>query len=399
MNKKYKTIIIDGKGVVAKALTIVIITVILLLIYFVLILSEEDMSIGAEKFAINTICEYFPSVTVENATNENIFLKTAEFLLDFNYTDLSSIYENEFPLARVVSRNSAAVLASADKAYEEVPVSKTENAEKNIEVDEIPENMKPIKRIDSSQATALSGSDSEILLKNETSYSINIDEMLKGSIDFNANADPLILILHTHATEAFSSEGKLYYDPNENNRNTDTNSNIVSVGDTVAKVLEENGIKTIHDKTLHDYPSYNGSYANSLATAEKYKEQYPSIQIILDIHRDAIVYDDATKIKVAKDIDGKTAAQIMFVVGTNDGGLDHPKWRENLKFAIQAQKYIESHNKGLMRGINLRKERFNGHTTSASVIVEIGTSGNTLSEAKYGGELFAKSLAEFLKKN
>ena len=86
----------------------------------------------------------------------------------------------------------------------------------------------------------------------------------------------------------------------------------------------------------------------------------------------------------------------MFVVGTNGAGLDHPNWRENMKFALKLQNKITSKYPRLMRGINLRKERFNGHTTNGSLIIEVGSSGNTLSEAIRGATLGAEEIAEFL---
>ena len=143
-------------------------------------------------------------------------------------------------------------------------------------------------------------------------------------------------------------------------------------------------------------PSFNGSYADALSSTEKYLEEYPSIQVVFDIHRDSIVYDDGTKAKVVTEIDGKNAAQLMFVVGTNEKGLYHPEWRENLKFAVQLQDKIDSKYPNLMRYVNLRQERFNGHTTKGSVIIEVGTSGNSLSEAKLGITCAVECIADFL---
>ena len=172
---------------------------------------------------------------------------------------------------------------------------------------------------------------------------------------------------------------------------------MIAVGEAIKSVFEEKGIAVMHDTTIHDHPSFNGSYANSLKTVESYKEKYPELAVVFDIHRDAFVYDDGSKAKFVTEIDGEKAAQLMFVVGTNGGGLDHPNWRENMKLALKLQNAISGKYPSLMRGVNLRKERFNGHTTAGSLIIEAGSSGNALGEAIYGAKLGAAEIAEFLK--
>ena len=171
----------------------------------------------------------------------------------------------------------------------------------------------------------------------------------------------------------------------------------MAVGEKLYEILNSYGIDTLHDKILHDKPSFNGSYAHSLNTVQGYFEKYPTIQVVFDIHRDSIVYDDKTKAKAVANKDGKDAAQLMFVVGTDEKGLDNPEWRENLTSAIHFQKEITEKYPELMRHINLRKERFNGHTSNASVIVEVGTSGNSLEEALYAIEIMGECIGNYLK--
>ena len=147
---------------------------------------------------------------------------------------------------------------------------------------------------------------------------------------------------------------------------------------------------------MHDEPSFNGSYAHSLVTVQEYIKKYPSIQIVFDVHRDSIVYDDKTKAKVVTEINGRSAAQLMFVVGTDEKGLYNPDWRENMTAALHFQKAISERYPTLMRHINLRRERFNGHTTHASMIIETGTGGNSLDEAIYSISLAAECIADYL---
>ncbi len=253
----------------------------------------------------------------------------------------------------------------------------------------------PISEIDSSQNKAI-GND-KILIKNETNYSVSPNELLSEELGMDmSKTGPKILIVHTHGSESYTEEGREFYIEGTGDRNTDTSFNVVQVGDKVAEVFEKAGLEVIHDRTMHDQPSYNGSYGSSLKAIEKYTEEYPSIQIVLDIHRDAIVYQDGTKAKTVTKIDGENAAQLMFVVGTNQGGLTHDNWRENLKFAVKLQSAINKKYPSLMRGINLRRERFNGHTSKGSIIIEVGTSGNTLSEAVRGATLGAEVMADFI---
>lgn len=253
----------------------------------------------------------------------------------------------------------------------------------------------PISEIDSSQNKTI-GTDT-ILIKNETQYRVNTKELLKERLGIDMSKDgPKILVVHTHGSESYTEEGKEFYIEGTGDRNTDTRFNVVYVGDKITEALEKAGLEVIHDRTMHDQPSYNGSYSSSLKAIEKYINEYPSIQIVLDIHRDAIVYGDGTKAKTVTEIDGVKTAQLMFVVGTNEGGLTHDNWRENLKFAVKLQNEINKKYPTLMRGINLRRERFNGHATKGSVIIEVGTSGNTLDEAVRGGVLCAEVIGNYL---
>ncbi len=238
--------------------------------------------------------------------------------------------------------------------------------------------------------------DYQIRIGNETSYAVDINGMLEEPLSFDMSGEgPKVLIVHTHATEAYAAEGAVEYGRDESDRSMNTSENVVAVGDEAARVLNERGIETLHDTALHDYPSFNGSYADALESIENYLAEYPSIRVVLDIHRDSIVRGSEMA-KVVTEINGKKAAQLMFVVGTDENGLYNPDWRENLKFALKLQNKIDEKYPDLMRYVNLRKNRFNGHTTKGSLIIETGSSGNSLSEAKYSITLASECIAEFL---
>lgn len=237
------------------------------------------------------------------------------------------------------------------------------------------------------------------VIKNSTKLSNDkVAEYIKKDLSFliYKNNKPQVLIYHTHATEAFESNTD-YYDKGYNSRTLNNEQNIVSVGAIIAKELEEAGIKTIHDTTLHDYPSYNGSYNRSAKTVSEYLKQYPTIKVILDIHRDAIERD-GSRLSAVTTINGKDVAQVMIIAGCDDGTLDNPNWKQNLRFAARLQNEMESLYPGLTRPLMFCYRRYNQHLSKGALLIEIGSHGNTLAEAQYAGELVGKSLVSLFEK-
>ena len=152
----------------------------------------------------------------------------------------------------------------------------------------------------------------------------------------------------------------------------------------------------MHIRDIFDSPAYSGSYDRSLAAIEEALTEYPSIQIVIDVHRDSILTDDGRAYKTSCTIDGEEMAQLMFVVGTDDGGLNHPDWRDNLNYVASLQYKLNRTYPGLMRPVNLRTQRFNQHARPGSMLIEVGSSGNTMPEALAAIRLFGKTLAEDL---
>ena len=207
---------------------------------------------------------------------------------------------------------------------------------------------------------------------------------------------PQVLILHTHGSEAYTMPPGLEYEPTSECRTTDCACNVVRVGDELAGVLEAAGLTVVHDTTLHDYPEYSGAYDRSLTTAKAYLEQYPSIQFILDVHRDAISDGNGGMYKVVSDVAGQNAAQLSFVVGTDGGGLEHPLWQENLKLAAAITQCLAEDYPTLMRPITVRNSRYNQHLTTGTLLVEVGAAGNSLDEALLSARLLGNALAEVI---
>lgn len=210
------------------------------------------------------------------------------------------------------------------------------------------------------------------------------------------SSEPQVLIMHTHTTESYALSDRDYYDANYPSRNLDESRNIVRVGDEITKQLEAAGIGVIHDKTVHDYPSYNGSYNRSRQTVEAILAQYPSIKVVLDIHRDAIETDDGTRYAPVANINGRNAAQIMIISGCDDGTMNYPNYLQNLAFASALQQQVEADYPGLTRPASFKYKYYNQSLTTGSLLIEVGSHANSLDEALYTGYLLGKSLAKTL---
>ena len=237
-----------------------------------------------------------------------------------------------------------------------------------------------------------------IYLRNTTlNHEINIEEYLNKQVQaFITENKPAVLIYHTHTTETYELLDRDFYTNERDIRSNNAKENVVRVGEEICKVLEENGYKTIHDKTVYD-ESLNGAYDRSRENISKILKDNPSIQIVLDVHRDSIYQKDNSKIKTVTEIDGRKAAQIMLITGCEDGNVtDFPNWQKNLTFAVNLQEKITSDNKTLTRPLMFCSRKYNMDLVPCALSVEIGTDANTLSEAVYSAGLFANSLADFL---
>lgn len=233
-----------------------------------------------------------------------------------------------------------------------------------------------------------------VAVNNETDLSIDVDAMLRSPVTIECtDGKPAVLIYHTHATEAYTQTSTDRYEPSGDYRTTDTTQNVVRIGTELKQVLEQHGISVIHLTELYDHPSYNGSYGASLAAMQKVLDQYPTIQFTIDIHRDAVIRADGSQYRTEAVINGNTIAQLMLVVGTNASGLDHPNWKQNLNFAANLQADLAGQYDDFMRPINLRRQRFNEHLRTGGMLLEVGSSGNTLQEALAAVRLFGEALA------
>lgn len=310
-----------------------------------------------------------------------------------------SMLESEFRMSTTVSSRNITSVDEEDENQDNVGNINTTNNiddsvnQENIDTSNITEVSTDIQTetVASKYKNTYNYEKNGIKIKNETSYDL-ANMNLSTNITVNSKN---ILIFHTHTCESYTQTDANKYESTGNYRTTDLNFTVAKVGDELENSLKQYGINVTHDKTYHDYPAYNGSYTHSLGTVQEILKTNPS-DIIFDIHRDAIGSrsDYAPIVKIGEN---DIAAQIMFVVGTNEGGLWHPNWNQNLKFAIKVQQKAEEMYPGLFKPIMVTKYRYNQHAGKYASIIEVGATGNTLEQCQTSMKYFAKVLDEVLK--
>lgn len=236
-------------------------------------------------------------------------------------------------------------------------------------------------------------------IKNSTSLSAQkIADNVQKRPDFKIATDgtPQVLIMHTHATESYQPVLRDWFSKDYNSRTTDNTKNMTRIGDEIENQLKSAGIGVIHNKTLHDYPSYNGAYERSAVTVKQILKENPTIKVVLDVHRDAIQPNANTMIAPVVEINGRSAAQVMIISGCDNGKMNMPNYMENLKFSAALQSTMEGSYKGLTRPILFDYRKYNQNLTTGSILLEMGGHANTLDEAIYAGELVGRSLVKLL---
>jgi len=237
-----------------------------------------------------------------------------------------------------------------------------------------------------------------VYMRNETSFEIDTAAMLKAACPVSLGKSGVqVLIMHTHGTEAYTPTSAEPYTESDSYRTTDDQHNMLRIGQEITDILNTRGVSTVHSTTLNDYPAYNGAYTRALKDIQSYVGKYPTIRVIIDVHRDALSAG-TTAYKTVANVDGAQTAQMLFVTGTNEGGLSHDNWRQNMTYQVQLYDRLNTLYPGIMRPMSIRKGRFNQHVRTGSMLLEVGTNGNTLEEALTAARLFANMLADQLLK-
>lgn len=234
----------------------------------------------------------------------------------------------------------------------------------------------------------------KMVVRNFTKHKIDIAKLLLEPINFNfSKKGPKVLIYHTHTTESYVLKEEDLDKKGVASFNTNPKYNVVRVGEELARYLKKYGIETLHNGTVHD-KKRDAAYGVAINTLQSYIKSYPSIKVVIDIHRDA-VEASKPKLRVVKKINGKNAAQVMFVMGTNDL-LPHPQWEENLKFALKVQQKLNEKYPGLARPVWIVGKRYNQHVSDQAVLIEVGGDGNLLSECLESTKYLAEALNEVM---
>lgn len=283
----------------------------------------------------------------------------------------------------------------SEDIFVELPEDKVELIEDNVEDEVIFEEEEPETQTNDTNIKSVT-LDWKNELRNETKYKVDVEKLKNEKLKFSLKKkDTEVIIYHTHTTETYSKSKDLNYEASGEFRTLDKNANVVRVGKYLKELLEKKDVKVYHDTEYYDYPSYNLSYSKAGKAILALTKKYTGANVVLDIHRDAL--GSQTEIyRPIVNINGKDVAQILLVVGTNQGGLKHPNWRENLKFALKLQEVANEKYPGLCRYVSLRKERFNQQVTNGALIVEMGATGNTMEEVLRSTELFSEILLEVI---
>ena len=246
-------------------------------------------------------------------------------------------------------------------------------------------------------AAVFSPSDAELVtVNNVCGYDVDLQDMLAKPLSWDLTKDgPAVLIVHTHGTESYEKTED--YQESSAYRTLDNDYNVVSVGDRLAEALEAGGIEVLHDRTPHDSPSYNGAYGSSRKSVQSYLKQYPSIRMVLDIHRDSVTRSDGTQAAYTLSVDGKQTAKLMMVVGTDANGNSHPNWQTNMALAVKLHAQLEKLAPGSCRTISFRKQRFNQDLSAGAMLIEVGAAGNTHEQALAGADLLAQGILALAK--
>ena len=356
------------------ALSIVIVLVVIFNEFFIYIISQTALfaaktylpseGITLPTFVSTTVEEVTETTTTEVTTEKEVVQNTA---LQVSFTDTPD------DIKRVIAQREKT--ASKDKKDGDI-------YEKQYKNEGVTDSFGAVK------------------VKNVNKTKIDIESILKEKIDLSVSKDkPSVLIFHTHTTETYQILDRGFYETNFKTRTKDAGQNMLRVGAAICEEIEKLGYNVIHDTEIHDL-SYNGAYAHSRKRVEEYLKKYPTIQIMLDIHRDAIQQSDGTKIKPTATIQGKKAAQIMIISGCQEKGNpieNFPDWRYNLTFAVHLQNKLETMFQGITRPLYFCPRKYNMNLSHCSLLVEVGSDANTLEEAVYTGKCLGVAVGEIMK--
>lgn len=319
---------------------------------------------------------------------------TSVAILGYKNTETLKFIGNNTSISRFILGYETGIRFALAYA-QEVEVQELQKLEYEKESSLIPEDDEENKTIIDDDQNVEYGT---IDIKNLTSIEVDTDEMLKNPYDLGVGFNmvfPQVLIIHTHGTESYTMVEGDDYEESDERRTTDEDYGVQKLAKMLCTQLMYSGINTIYASELHDYPSYEGSYDRSLDTVTYYLEKYPTIKMVIDIHRDAVLESTGVHWSAETTIDDEQVAQIMMVVGSNQSGLTHDNYMTNLNVAVNIHNQISEKYDGIMRSIYLSKSRYNQHLCVGQILVEIGASGNTQEQAEKAITIFGEGLVDY----
>lgn len=357
MKKRYEIIILN-------------IIYILLLIWLSISIFSPIMlakNLYSNSFYISTISKSNSTMdyiykNIEDEDKVSLFPLILKHIIGVDIEDPTSYFETQIPLIGYIDISN--LLTNHDNPV--IIVADNDKKEQNENDIDIEEPKEPTKK-DNDSITVVKPND-----KNDVE---------KKKID---KGKPLVLIFHTHTTESFNPNNS-----KDRNFTTDYNLNIVKVGEELKKELEEKyGIAVVHDITIHDLPTREKGYEKSRPTVSAYLKKYPSLKIIIDLHRDATTSSSKTTVIINEE----RYARPMFVVGAKN-----KNYKANYDKAEKLNTIINNMYPNFSRGIVKQNAKYNQDLSDKMVLLEVGSNLNSLDEAVRTSKIIAKAIAIYLK--
>lgn len=197
------------------------------------------------------------------------------------------------------------------------------------------------------------------------------------------NSKPQVIIYHTHSSESYQP----YTDSNFHRQ--EEAGTVREVGNVLTEELNELGISVVHDKTIHDSPSYNESYTRSMETITALLKKYPTAEVVIDLHRDAAAYTG--NVGETMTIDGETVAKYKLVIGQANDNYAQLK-----AFADEINDAADKLYPGFSGTVIEKEYRYNEYIADKYLLLEVGNNQNDIKEVRKTGKYFAHVLAEVL---
>ena len=375
----FNVTVIDGKRILKYMITVITIVIITVLIRQITLKKGETLKSSVQKVTDQIYSNSFlKSVDTTIASARYLNNSNNSKSIIFNNSFVGNILDSQLNAKNKIISNKEDTIDDITEVDNHTVNDEENNIENNIEnnvVDsKISENIVTQVIDEKNIKATYTNSYENVEIKNKSGYKLT-DDMLVPDITLENKQD--IIIFHTHACESYTPSEGFNYQMTGNYRTTDLNYNVTRVGTELENHLKNRGYNVIHDTTLNDYPSYSGSYDNSMRTVKNILNN-STAQLIIDLHRDAV--GSGSDYGPTVKINDEVVAQLMIVVGTNAGGLEHPNWRENLKFAVKLQAKGNELYPGLFRPINLSTARYNQNLSKGALIIEVGATANTMEQ-------------------